>query len=303
VINAETIARQRGGACRSGDGWVCRCPVHDDRHASLSVRDGKDGRVLVKCHAGCKQQRVIDALRAFELWPHRFENASRLTESEQERQRKQEAARERKRARRAAFMDWIWQQAWRGASPARGSPIERWLQARGINLHPDELDRMPIRWAPRCPLGDGAAPAMIARMTDPITAEPIGLHRTFLLTDGTAKAPVPQPRMMLGKAGIIRLSPDEGVSLGVGICEGVETGLSIAAAGWSPIWVAGSLNMLTRFPVLSGIECLTIFSDAKAHEVDGARACAARWAAAGREAVVWIPPAVGDWNFALGRGA
>jgi hypothetical protein len=142
---------------------------------------------------------------------------------------------------------------------------------------------------------------MIALMTDPITAEPIGLHRTFLLTDGTAKAPVPHPRMMLGNAGIIRL--DEDATLGVAVCEGLETALSIAAARWRPIWVAGSLNMLARFPVLSGIECLTIFSDAKAHEVDGARACAARWAAAGREAVVWIPPAAGDWNFALARNA
>jgi hypothetical protein len=142
---------------------------------------------------------------------------------------------------------------------------------------------------------------MIALMTDPITAEPTGLHRTFLITDGTAKAPVPHPRMTLGKAGVVCI--DEDVTLGVGICEGLETALSIAAAGWRPIWVAGSLNMLARFPVLSGIECLTIFSDAKAHEVDGARACAARWAAAGREAVVWIPSAEGDWNFALGKGA
>jgi hypothetical protein len=144
---------------------------------------------------------------------------------------------------------------------------------------------------------------MIARMTDPITAEPTGLHRTFLLTDGTAKAPVPQPRMMLGKAGVIRLSPDEDVTLGVGISEGLETALSIAAAGWRPIWAAGSLNMLARFPVLNGIECLTIFSDAKAHEINGARACADRWAAAGREAVIWIPSAKGDWNSALGKGA
>ena len=108
---------------------------------------------------------------------------------------------------------------------------------------------------------------------------------------------------MLGKAGIIRLCPDEDVTLGLGICEGIETGLSIAAAGWRPIWATGSLNMLARFPVLSGIECLTIFSDAKAHEVGGARACADRWAAAGREAVVWIPSAEGDWNFALGKRA
>lgn len=37
---------------RQEHGWKARCPAHDDRHASLSVAEGDDGRVLVKCHAG-----------------------------------------------------------------------------------------------------------------------------------------------------------------------------------------------------------------------------------------------------------
>jgi hypothetical protein len=108
---------------------------------------------------------------------------------------------------------------------------------------------------------------------------------------------------MLGKAGIIRLSPDDEVGFGLGICEGIETGLSIIAAGWRPVWACGSLGMLRHFPVLDGTAALTVFADAKPHEIEGARACAARWTAAGREAAVWIPPAAGDWNFALARSA
>jgi hypothetical protein len=139
---------------------------------------------------------------------------------------------------------------------------------------------------------------MIALMTNPITCTPTGLHRTFLKSDGTGKADIEKPRQMLGAAGVIRLSADDEVELGLGICEGIETALSIMAVGWQPIWAAGSLGAVRRFPVLTAIECLTIFADPKPNEVAGARACANRWEEAGREAIVWIPCG-GDWNDAL----
>jgi KaiC/GvpD/RAD55 family RecA-like ATPase len=66
-MNAEAIARALEGAKRSGDGWAARCPVHDDTHASLSLRDGDRG-VLVKCHAGCEREAVIDELKARGVW-------------------------------------------------------------------------------------------------------------------------------------------------------------------------------------------------------------------------------------------
>ena len=66
-MNAETIAKALGG-CRAGAGWVAHCPAHDDRTPSLSVRDFTDGKVLLRCHAGCEQGRVIAALRARNLW-------------------------------------------------------------------------------------------------------------------------------------------------------------------------------------------------------------------------------------------
>jgi hypothetical protein len=47
--------------CRSGDGWTARCPAHPDRHNSLSVHH-RDGRWLLKCHAGCGWQESINAL-------------------------------------------------------------------------------------------------------------------------------------------------------------------------------------------------------------------------------------------------
>jgi putative DNA primase/helicase len=45
----------------AGDGWVTRCPAHDDHRASLSIGTGDDGRILVKCHAGCTVEAITTA--------------------------------------------------------------------------------------------------------------------------------------------------------------------------------------------------------------------------------------------------
>jgi hypothetical protein len=53
---------ERLHAKRSGDGWKAKCPMHDDRDPSLSIREGSDGRALIKCHAGCSTDDVLTAL-------------------------------------------------------------------------------------------------------------------------------------------------------------------------------------------------------------------------------------------------
>ena len=48
----------------SEHGWTARCPAHDDRHASLTVAEGANGRVLVRCHAGdgCSVDAIVAAV-------------------------------------------------------------------------------------------------------------------------------------------------------------------------------------------------------------------------------------------------
>jgi hypothetical protein len=46
---------------RSGHGWMARCPAHDDRTPSLSIRDSDKG-ILLKCWAGCTVSDITDAL-------------------------------------------------------------------------------------------------------------------------------------------------------------------------------------------------------------------------------------------------
>ncbi len=56
------IALERAGSRRQRPGeWTC--PAHDDQHASLSVKEGRDGRVLLNCHANCEFETVVAALK------------------------------------------------------------------------------------------------------------------------------------------------------------------------------------------------------------------------------------------------
>lgn len=49
-------------AKRSAGGWITRCPAHSDRLPSLSIREGRDGRTLVRCFAGCEPSAIVQAL-------------------------------------------------------------------------------------------------------------------------------------------------------------------------------------------------------------------------------------------------
>ncbi len=67
-LTAEAVARKLGGATGSGREWKARCPCHDDHTPSLSIKDTEDGRLLVKCFAGCTQNEVVAELKRRGLW-------------------------------------------------------------------------------------------------------------------------------------------------------------------------------------------------------------------------------------------
>lgn len=63
------------GVHHSGSGWMATCSHHGDRQASLSVKEGADGRVLLHCHAGCPTADVVTS--AGLSWPDLFPPGSR----------------------------------------------------------------------------------------------------------------------------------------------------------------------------------------------------------------------------------
>ncbi|MDO9713321.1 DUF7146 domain-containing protein [Paracraurococcus lichenis] len=203
---------------------------------------------------------------------------------------------------------------WREALPAAGTPVECYLTGRGLSLPPTDLfsadpadlrNAYPLRFHPACPRGAERLPAMVALMTDPVTGAPQGLHRTFLAPDGVGKSSG-QTKMMLGGAGVVCLVPEAEVVDGLGVAEGIETSLAIMQRyGWTPVWATGSAGGIARFPVLPGIEALTVFPDAddSGASLTAAQRCAERWRAAGRE-VDFIPaPDGADFADLTGRAA
>jgi hypothetical protein len=137
--------------------------------------------------------------------------------------------------------------------------------------------------------------ALVALLRDAVDGTPRTLHRTWVRPDGR-KADVDPPRLLLGghrKAGAVcRLWPDEAVTCGLGIAEGIESALSLAW-GFKPVWACVDAGNLAALPVLEGVEALTIAGDHDPAGIKAARECAQRWRAAGRDVRIVMPGAPG----------
>jgi putative DNA primase/helicase len=176
-----------------------------------------------------------------------------------------------------------------------GTVAEHYLSGRRCALPHPEGD---LRWHPGCRHPSGhKGPALVALVTDAVTAAPMTLHRTWLAADGSGKAKLDKPRLLKkghGKrGGVVRLWPDEEVTYGLTVAEGIETALS-AAHAYKPVWSCLDAGNLAVLPPLEGIDALTIIAD---HDEAGLRAadeCARRWTADGCEVTVWKSPVEGE---------
>jgi hypothetical protein len=172
---------------------------------------------------------------------------------------------------------------WRETIAIEGTAGEAYFQRRGITLS-DAPNYGGLRWHPRCPWENGTTPCVIARFTDAATGEARGIWRRPI--DGG------KPKSLGAMRGcVIRLWPDEDVTSGLVIGEGAETTLAAATrlklrgALLQPAWAAASAGNLENFPILSGIDALTILADndANGRGLQAAMQCATRWSEAGRE--------------------
>ncbi|MEA5113351.1 MAG: hypothetical protein VB050_04925 [Geobacteraceae bacterium] len=68
-MKAEELAKALGRYTSAPNGFMACCPAHDDKNPSLSIKDSVDGKILVHCHAGCSQDKVVTVLKAKGLWP------------------------------------------------------------------------------------------------------------------------------------------------------------------------------------------------------------------------------------------
>lgn len=270
---------ERLGGHWSSNGGMCRCPAHDDRTPSLSVRPGRT-RLLLHCFAGCDASVVLRALQAGHLLELSAGGTGEL------------ASRCRGRTRTTVAL-----RLWDEARSIDGTPAAAYLASRGLDAAPAEL-----RYHSRTPHGPSPLtqyrPALIAALRD--DSGLIAVHRTFIDRSGHGLAALADPRCGLGRfgRGAVRLG---GSAPTLGLAEGIETALSATALFGVPCWATLGTERFRRIALPQEIRELLLFLD---HDAGGRRAeRLAREAFAQVERIeTHVPQRAGDdWNDVLRR--
>jgi putative DNA primase/helicase len=198
---------------------------------------------------------------------------------------------------------------WHQAQPIQGTLAETYLtEHRALTLDMSEDISHVLRYHPRCPFcidvetGGGTkriteyASALVALLRDIHTNEPRAIQRTRLTPDGKKI-----DRRMLGpsRGAAIKLDADEDVTLGLVVAEGCETGLAARQLGYRPTWALGSSGAIRRFPVVAGIEGLTILAEAGETSRKDVQECFERYRSAGRDVIVRRSSIGSDINDAI----
>lgn len=130
------------------------------------------------------------------------------------------------------------QRIWKDRKPLAGSTAERYLIGRGLRVSPGAaLDFVPRLKYPG--LDRRYFPALIEgfQQTDGVVT---GILRIFLAEDGSGKADVANPKLMLRDCGgcAVRLSS---AAATLAISEGVETGLTYLVMNpGAAVWASGA---------------------------------------------------------------
>lgn len=160
--------------------------------------------------------------------------------------------------------------------------------ARGIPFRAIANREEDLRYAPRLGWWKGDKwegnrftapgpkfPAMVAAFRNEL-GEIVAAHCTFLRSDGSGKADVPNPKLIKGRyrGAVIRLTrgpsdltPEEAREHGVLepliVAEGIETALSVAAAvPEARVWAAGAFHNIQNVPVWHPcVDAVTIAAD------------------------------------------
>ena len=162
---------------------------------------------------------------------------------------------------------------WRAACDPLGTLAQRYLSARGLDLDQD-LAGEALRW-------HSGAGAMLALFRNVWTGEPQAISRTYLDVEARKLS-----RKFLGPVGgaAVMLDSFDAVTHDLHLAEGVETAIAARMLGLRPAWALGSKGAIGAFPVLRGIEALTILAEPDANKET--EACATRWHSAGREVFI-----------------
>jgi hypothetical protein len=282
IVGTE-IVQALGGEWRDGGG-MCRCPAHDDRNPSLSVRVGRSA-LLFKCFAGCRTEEVMAGLRRLGL----SQGGAWIT-----------AGLPLLPAGSAPAMRKLVLEIWNASLPLVDSPAADYLAGRCLDHRSEAL-----RYNPRTPLGRGRAvvfrPAMIAAIRDPRGL--VAIQRIFLDARHPSLArDLANPRRALGRprTGAVMLGR---ASTTLGIAEGVETALAAMILFGTPVWATLGSERLARVAIPDTVTNLWLLPDRDKAGRKGALEAREAHQRDGRQIrIIWPPAGMNDWNDVLRAG-
>lgn len=250
-----------------GNVAMCRCPAHNDRTPSLSIRQG-DRAILVTCFAGCRNEDVLRAIASIAHIP-----ATNAAEIERV-------------SGHGGNPHWA---IWKEALPVQGTLAERYLHdQRKLNKPLNHL-----RFHPRCPRGAGEVakfkPALIVAMHhgNRITA----IQRLFLdPQSGKCTA-----KIVLGKS-IGAAWTNNLVGDRIAIAEGFESAAAYTQLHGIPAWSAMGARRLPQIVFPPQVRTVIILRDNDPEGMAAEGKAAEAYRAQGRTVEFDPPPThVNDW--------
>ncbi|RYY17345.1 MAG: virulence-associated protein E [Alphaproteobacteria bacterium] len=243
---------------------TCRCPAHEDRDPSLSVRQGHDG-ILVHCFAGCDPGDVLREISRVRPSTSFDPPPSRRVSS-------------------GSNVGRIWHEG----LPVDATPAAEYLSSRGLRLPLENL-----RFHPRCPWGPKPStrflPALIVAVHEGNTLRAI--QRIFLDVAHGGYL----DKVMLG-------TPGAGAWCGsrtgdtLALAEGFETAAAFTQINQIPCWATLGAARLDRIQIPTGVTRLIIAED---NDPEGRRARTKAWRAYRERGLTLArmapPQQYGDW--------
>jgi hypothetical protein len=150
-------------------------------------------------------------------------------------------------------------QIWKATMPLAGTLGAEYLALRCCQIPPPDGD---LRFHPAVYCADLTAelPALIGKVTTVEGNRAVGIHRIWIRPGDALAISTKRLGGATDAAVCIRLWPDESVETALAIAEGVETALA-AAHRFRPVWSTIDAGQMAKFPLLPGIESLTLFAD------------------------------------------
>ncbi|MCI1439831.1 MAG: toprim domain-containing protein [Acetobacter peroxydans] len=284
ACNMEALAAQLlPGGRRNGAEWVCGS-VGGEPGGSMAVHlhgakagrwgdfaTGETGDALDLVAAVLTRGNASEAYRwAVNYLGLRNMGAVATRRAEVVQKQQAEPAESDEKRQKAALGMWL------GAQPdVRGTPVEAYLAARGINLSALAAVPRALRFAPGhyCHEVKRRLPAMLAAITS-LDGVHIATHQTWLACDGGVwrKAPLQAPKKIRGAflGGAIRLQrgasgktlKDSPAGEVIAIGEGIETCLSVAlACPEIRVLAAASLGNMASIQLPAQAQSVTLLAD------------------------------------------